>query len=698
MAGNPVGDTPAFVGRADMVREVKRILRRPQDNAIVLYGQRRVGKTSILQHLVAQLPNEGPYYPLIFDLQDKASWPLGRVLHELARTIAHTLGQPDPDLGTEPETTFRQTWLPAVLNDLPAGSALVLLFDEFDVLADPKGEQAAAAFFPYLRDLLTTDPQRLNFVFVIGRNVDDLTNIALSLFKGTASKRISLLSREATTNLIRLSEANDSLHWADEAIDQVWALTHGHPFLAQNICSHVWERAYDEEPEEAPTVREEDVEAVIDEVLETSRNTLEWLWDGLSPAARVVSSALAEAGPKPIAQDDLERRLHESGVRVVIRDLKNAPRQLEDWDILEAKRDRYRFRVELLRRWIAAYKPLQRVQEELDRIEPVAQSYYRAALGLYQAKELEQAIDPLRRAIRLNPNHLGAMQLLSDIFLSQGKLQEAKELLEQLYEYQPAATRSCLVQVLLLQAKNTESDDERLILYERIIEMDHAPLEAISGKQRIWEQRGDSALEAGDLEAALQAYKAGGLGTKVADVEEEQRRRDLNAGVANLQQLIEKEAYKEAQSLAHELAEKYPDDIDWSRVNEDLTSQIQLAELYERALEAVRSEEQEKAQSLLLEVIIQEPAYKEATRYLHQVVTGVDIAELRHQLEAEKEARNKAEAEVAELEGLEELREEDPEYWQIAVLRIRLETEKKARKKAEAEVATLQRQMHLKKL
>ncbi len=48
VAGNPVGDSPAFAGRADVLREVLRILRRPQDNAIVLYGQRRIGKTSIL--------------------------------------------------------------------------------------------------------------------------------------------------------------------------------------------------------------------------------------------------------------------------------------------------------------------------------------------------------------------------------------------------------------------------------------------------------------------------------------------------------------------------------------------------------------------------------------------------------------------------------------------------------------------------
>jgi AAA+ ATPase superfamily predicted ATPase len=110
VAGNPVGDSPAFIGRTDVLREVVRVLRRPQDNAIVLYGQRRIGKTSILQHLTAQLPKEGNYCAVYLDLQDKAAWPLGRVLSELARTIADKLNLSVPDLGADPETAFRQTW------------------------------------------------------------------------------------------------------------------------------------------------------------------------------------------------------------------------------------------------------------------------------------------------------------------------------------------------------------------------------------------------------------------------------------------------------------------------------------------------------------------------------------------------------------------------------------------------------------
>jgi len=511
VAGNPVGDSPAFVGRVDVVREVVRVLRRPQDNAIVLYGQRRIGKTSILQHLAAQLPREGPSQPVYFDLQDKADWRLDRVLRELARTIAHVLGQPDPDLGDNLETAFRDEWLPDILDDLPDDCSLALLFDEFDVLADPQKEQAAAAFFPYLRRLLASDPGRLQFVFVIGRNVDDLDNIALSLFKGTPYQRVSLLSREDTADLVRLSENNGTLTWPDEAIERVWHLTNGHPFLTQQLCSFVWENAYHEEPDEEAggllTVGPVDVEDAVLEALEASRNTLEWLWAGLPPAERVVASALAEAGPGPITPEDLEHLLRESGVRVVIRELQNAPQLLQDWDLIKPAGDGYCFRVELLRRWIAKYKPLHRVQEELDYVEPVAEDFYQAGSKLYYSGQLDQAVAPLRQAIELNPNHVRANQLLADILLSQGQPGETRQLLERLYEYQPAAARHRLVQALLAQAQATAVNDEKLALYSRVLELDPAQPEATAGRQRVLEAKAQTYKRAEEWAEAVSVYK-----------------------------------------------------------------------------------------------------------------------------------------------------------------------------------------------
>ncbi|RKZ92237.1 MAG: hypothetical protein DRR19_04835 [Candidatus Parabeggiatoa sp. nov. 1] len=422
ITGNPVGDSPAFVGRTDVMTEVLRVLKHPEDNAIVLFGQRRIGKTSVLHELEAKLPRKGPYYPCFFDLLDKSQWPLERVLRDLAKTISDASQQKTPDLGADPKTTFRQDWLPELLNQLPTDKALVLLFDEFDVLDEPENETvqpASAVFFPYVRDLLSIDHQRLNFVFVIGRKIDDMTKIALSLFKATPTKRVSLLNQEDTAKLIRLSEMNKTLNWTDNTIEKIWQLTNGHPYLTQHFCSRVWENLSDnnKSPDKLPTVTLQDVEVVEkSDILEASRNALEWLWDGLPPAEKVVASALAGAGAKAITEDQLKTILNESGVRTMIQSLQNAPRILQDWDLIEPANGGYRFRVELLRRWIAKSKPLAQVQEELDRIEPVADDLYNAANRFYANHKLDDALTLLRQAVSLNPNHVGANFTVSRYF------------------------------------------------------------------------------------------------------------------------------------------------------------------------------------------------------------------------------------------------------------------------------------------
>ncbi len=68
-----------------MLREVGKVLRNPNTNAIVLFGQRRIGKTSILSQLELQLESQHEYTPVYFDLMDKASKPLKNALYEMAK-------------------------------------------------------------------------------------------------------------------------------------------------------------------------------------------------------------------------------------------------------------------------------------------------------------------------------------------------------------------------------------------------------------------------------------------------------------------------------------------------------------------------------------------------------------------------------------------------------------------------------------
>lgn len=622
IAGNPVGNSDSFVGRVDIMHRVVRIFSRSEENAIVLYGQRRIGKTSVLQYLKKTLSKQenGNYLPVYFDLQDKADWSLDDVLNNLATTIANELGFQAPQLGKNIQHSFQHEWLAGHLNNMPNETGLVLLFDEFDVLASEKAGTAGSKFFPYLRQLITSDPEHINFVFVIGRNVDDLSSIALSLFKGIPTQRISLLNKNDTFGLIRLSEKNSPLRWSNDSLDRIWQLTNGHAFFTQQLCSYAWEEAYDDGTFDSEEISVDVINEVIEDVLDASRNTLEWLWDGLPPAERVVSSALAEAGSIAVSEQELENLLHESGVRIVIRELQDAPRLLQEWDLLEPVGEKFRFRVELLRRWIMDNKPLRRVQEELDRIEPVAESLFQAAQGLYGNQQLEQAEAPVRQAIGLNPNHVGANQLLADLLLGQDKYDEAKDLLISLYEYQPVAARSRLIQTWLRKAVLAKNEDDKLQCYEKILAIDECQIEAKKGYKTIWEKKGDEAQKKGLFREAINAYDKAKVTEKVIVVKgliyDAEIKDDFN------KVLVFKKAkkYHEALDFINSFEKDHKISSVWKNEKIDIDRLLTMDTLYKKAIQALELGNKKEAQGLFVEVIGIDPGFEEAAYHLHQTV------------------------------------------------------------------------------
>lgn len=483
IAGNPISGGNGFFGRSDIFREVMQVLRHPQHNAIVLYGQRRIGKTSVLYQLEQQLAAAQEFTPVYFDLQDKADKSLSQVLAELAQKIAHVVGlaAPDTALFDAEGEYFRQQFLPQAATH----RELVLLFDEFDVLDSPQQNQAGQAFFPYLRRWMA-DIKRVHFVFVIGRRPEDLSTNTVATFKGVRATRVSRLSPENAAKVVRQSEQNGSLDWSPEAVEQVWAWSQGHPYFTQLLCSVVWEQMEETEGSPAPATAAQ-VDKAVDQALQQGANAFYWIWEGLPPAERVVMAAMAEVTEEVITRDRLVETLNQSGVRLIVRQLELAPDTLVEWDVLQPIQDGYRFTVPLLRRWVVKNRPLRRVKEELDRLDPLAEDLFRTGQRFYGLGRLEAAQTQLRQAIQVNPNHLKARLLLGQILLGSGGLnipmevpttigpsletvEEAVKILEEVYQYDPDAARSELVRALLALSSR-QDETAQLTTLERILKI-----------------------------------------------------------------------------------------------------------------------------------------------------------------------------------------------------------------------------------
>ena len=96
IAGAPVLEQRMFFGREDVFSWIERSLSgKFVDHILVLHGQRRVGKTSVLKHLPNRLPER--YIPIFIDLQGRTNTTLPRFLWWLAREISRALELEKPD-------------------------------------------------------------------------------------------------------------------------------------------------------------------------------------------------------------------------------------------------------------------------------------------------------------------------------------------------------------------------------------------------------------------------------------------------------------------------------------------------------------------------------------------------------------------------------------------------------------------------
>ena len=637
IAGNPINDQDRFIGRTDVMRETLRILRNPNTNALVLHGQRRIGKTSILLRLQKDLDSD--YSPIYFDLQDKAAAPLGDVLYQLAQAIAsaNKITLPERSHFDNSGDFFRQQFLPKVAEQV-APHTLVLLFDEFDVLDLPQEGQAGSAFFPYLRTWMA-QTQAVKFVFVLGRRPEELSTDTLATFKGTQSVRVSLMNQTETLEIIRLAEKNQSLYWHKDAVEQIWHWTQGHPYFTQLLCSEIWESAYDDSPTGPPTIDADAVEAAIQDALEQGANAFQWIWKGLPHAERIVMAAMAEERAATISQQQLTEMLSRSGVRLILRELDLAPEMLEKWDLLRrvqgenpTESTTYRFAIPLLKRWVQENAPLRRVKAELDSIEPQAMRFYQSATDLYNLGDLDDAERLLTRALNVNPNHMQSRLLLGRVQLSKGYPTAAVETLEPAYAFDPRMARQDYVAALLAVAEAKTDTDQRLATYRVILKIEPDQPVAKERWTTGWQQKAEAALTAANYEAAVNAYQQLGDQASINHVLTLQSKAQLAHLVTTAGNHEKAERWVEAVEIYTELLAKFPADESWPKRLATAKEEADLTTLYAQSLGLIQEKKLKSASKLLAQVIGRRPGYKESARYLLLALHGDDVTTLKEKL------------------------------------------------------------------
>ena len=473
VAGPPIRGKRGFFGHRGTLDLVTRGLCNPATNSLILFGQRRIGKTTLLLQLRRTLPAD-TFLPVYFDLQGQATRPLGQVLADLSDTVAEQAGlEPhDPAAFDDRGLFFSRTFLPQVHAILGRNRRPVFLLDEFDMLDEATKEElpaaaAAQSLFRFIRRVMNKDPHPA-FVFAVGRRVDDLALDFTATFKASLVREVWVLDRESAEAMVRQMETpdqNGTLRFSDQAVARILSLTSGHPYLTQLLCQQIWERAYAGNPTTPPRIDVPEVEAAVPTALEMGDQALAYLWNGLSLAEKIYAAGLAEAigEGETIAEDRGMQLLTDYAARLRTREVELvAPRDLVRRRVLDLTGEQeHCFAVELFRRWTRQHKPLRDVKDELDRVDPLAEELFGIGQEFFRRNQLKAAVRYFRDALVAHPGHFHALLRLGETLLQLAQTDEAVAELERAYEQDQEEARSLFTRALVAQARvREEAGDE----------------------------------------------------------------------------------------------------------------------------------------------------------------------------------------------------------------------------------------------
>ena len=347
-----------FIGRTDISSRIERLILDQRQPPLLLYGQRRMGKTSLLNNLGRLLPST--IIPLFVDLQGPVSWTndYAGFLYNLARAMLDSaqrqraLSLPPlsrETLSPDPFTTFDE-WLDQVETSLGQDHTLLLALDEFEALdsALKKGRFDEEAILGTLRHLIQ-HRSTIKVLLAGSHSLDELHRWANYLIN-TQTIRIGPLTEAEATQLIERPVEGFALRYEPEASRQVFHLTQGHPFLIQLLCSEI----VTYKNEQAAPLRRiatlDDVEIVIPEVL--SRGSLFFAdieQNQISPQAlpilRLMARQPERTGTSPARLAEHVNHLNGGP------DLDQLLQELIRRELIEPTPTGYRFCVPLIQRW-----------------------------------------------------------------------------------------------------------------------------------------------------------------------------------------------------------------------------------------------------------------------------------------------------------------------------------------------------------
>lgn len=361
IAGKPVKERRMFFGRSDVFDFIRRNIER---NVILINGDRRTGKTSLLYQLAEPKAISPDYVFVLIDMMSiagtNAAGMLLALMQETRRALVRfgvTLAEPVRErFSSDPYNAFNEY---AEMIELVSGNkTIVLMFDEFENLQEKINRgQLTEEIFDYLRSIM--EHKDFKFILIGTYRTEKLTSSYWSIFTQIAVRHsIGKLDLDSAKKLI-VEPVKDYVQFDEFAIDRIIKLNSCHPYFIQVLCNFLIEHLITNRKN---SVSASDVEDVIEETVTGCSSHLMDIYRSCTEDEKITLSAAAEICEEGggVSRGQIEKKLRAAGhqwseTRLAEALAKTMERQVLKWD---RESNAYGFDIDLVRRWIYKNKAL----------------------------------------------------------------------------------------------------------------------------------------------------------------------------------------------------------------------------------------------------------------------------------------------------------------------------------------------------
>jgi hypothetical protein len=359
IAGNPV-KPPLFVGREDIFLRLEELWSKPgQCDSVVLYGHRRMGKSSILQNLGMRFGTQT--YLVDFNMQTCGLVSTGELLHDLAMecydelpsSVQAVVEEPDLNMFTtrHPYKNFKRFL--KQLDEHRQGWRFIVTIDEFELIENGiKEGRLESDFLGFLRGIIQTYTWFILALAGLHTLKEMCHDYWQPLFGSVKMIPVSFLTEGAARQLIIQPDPDFPIDYDEAAIAEIIRLTHGQPYLVQLICHSLVSRfnrqTFEEGMERERRFTLDDVQAVINspELFRDGNAYFTGVWSQAEAPQHQVLKTLAPS-VTGMTTAELEVATQLSG-----KELEEALEILKQHDVVREEEGKWVYWVELMRKWV----------------------------------------------------------------------------------------------------------------------------------------------------------------------------------------------------------------------------------------------------------------------------------------------------------------------------------------------------------